>query len=89
MSDDERYENRAGEDFMEHKRTLAEEEKRRFVNTREAVLDVLVAIEREHTEMKWARKLKKRVLESRSESELRIVMDGMLVLAGFAVRPQP
>ena len=89
MSDDEKYENRAAEDFMENRRIIAEEEKRRFVNMREALLDVVVTIERDHSEMKFAKRLKKRVLESRSEEELRLIMDGMLVLAGFAVRPQP
>jgi len=86
MSSDEAHENRAAEDFMAHEKAMADEKKRRFVNMREALIDVLVTIERDHDE-KFARKLKKRTLDSRSEDELRFVMDGMLVLAGFAIRP--
>jgi hypothetical protein len=67
---------------------MANEEKRRFVNMREALLDVIVSIERNHPDMKFSRRIKKRILESRSEAELRLIMDGMLVLAGFEVRPQ-
>jgi len=87
MSDDDRHDNRAAEEFIDHRRDVAEEAKRRFVNMREALIDVLVTIERNHDE-KFAKKLKKRVIDSRSEAELRLIMDGMLVLAGFAVRPQ-
>jgi hypothetical protein len=89
MTEEDRRGNRAGEDFMDHKQVLADEERRRFVNSREALIDVLVAIEKDHSEMKWAPKLKKRVLAARSENELRLIMDGMLVLAGLVVRPQP
>lgn len=80
--------NRAGEDFMDREKVLADEKRRRFVNMREALIDVLVTIEKDHGQ-KFATKLKRRVLDSRSEEELRLIMDGMLVLAGFVVRPQP
>ena len=88
MSEEGTRDNRAGEDFMDREAAAAHERKRRFVNMREAMLDVLVTIEKEH-DQRFAKKLKRRVLDSRSEEELRLVMDGMLVLAGFAVRPQP
>ena len=80
-------ENRAAEDFMAHQHDMAEEDKRKFVNMRETLIDVLVDLDREEG-LKFARKLKKRVIDSRSSEELRLIMDGMLVLAGFAVRPE-
>ena len=87
MSDgDERRENRASEDFQAYHDDVVDERKRRFVNMREALIDVLVTIEKQHDE-KFAKKLKKRTVDARSEEELRFIMDGMLVLAGFAVRP--
>lgn len=79
-------ENRASEEFGNHAEILIEEDKRRFVNMREAMIDVLVELERQG-DLRFTKKLKKRALESRSMEELRFVMDGMLVLAGFAVRP--
>ena len=83
---DERRENRASEDFQHHHDELFEEKKRRFVNMREALIDVLTTIERDHDE-KFAKKLKKRTVDARSVEELRFIMDGMLVIAGFVVRP--
>jgi len=82
------YENRAAEDFIGHKEIIAKEEKRRFVNMREALIDVLCTLERE-ADVQFTRRLKKRVIDSRSESELRMVMDGLLVISGFHSRPQP
>jgi len=70
---------------MEYKARMAEEECRRFVNSREILLDVVMELERGQDE-KFARKLKKRALEARSEQELRMVMDGLLVLAGFHLK---
>lgn len=84
---EDRRENQASLDFMAHQNTIMDESKRRFVNMREALLDVIVELDREHNQ-KFAKRLKKRILESRSEEELRIIMDGMLVLAGFVIRPQ-
>ena len=86
MSEEAR-ENRAAEDFMACRHDEAEEEKRRFVNMREALIDVLTDLEREE-DLKFAKKLKRRVLDSRSIEELRLITDGMLILAGFAIRPE-
>ena len=82
----ESRENRASEEFMDHKAILAEEEKRRFTNMRETVLDIVVDLERNHPEMKFAKRLKKRALMARSEVECRLIMDGLLVIAGFNVK---
>lgn len=86
MSDGDYRENRASEEFISHKAVLAEEEKRRFTNMRETVLDVVVALERENPDGKFAKRLKKRALMARSEEECRLIMDGLLVLAGFNVK---
>lgn len=85
MPENGEWNNRAGDEFVEFKRLVAEEEKRRFVNMREGLIDVMVCLEREY-DMPSARRMKKRVLDSRSTEELRLIMDGLLVVAGFNVR---
>ncbi len=77
------HENRAAEDFMDAKYQEASVEKRRFVNMREAMLDVLISLDYESDNLRFVRKLKKRVLESRSIEELRLIMDGILALSNF------
>ena len=42
--------------------------------------------ERKRHGLKCAKKLKKRAVDSRSVGELRFIMDGLLVLAGYTVR---
>lgn len=84
MKDEERRENRAAEEFMDVAINEAGERKRRFVNEREMLLDVVISIEKEYEE-KFAKKVKKRILESRTSEELKLIMNGLMVLAGFAV----
>lgn len=71
-------ENRAAQEFMDRETQKAENEKMAFVNMRETLLDVLIYME-EQANTKLTRKLKKRVLDSRSKEELRLIMDGLQV----------
>lgn len=78
-------ENPAIEEFEDNVMTVMLEKKRQFVNTREAVIDVIIEMDRSHG-LKCAKKLKKRAVDARTVEELRLIMDGLLVLAGYAVR---
>ena len=78
---------RAGQEFMEEHADRAEDEKRRYLNMRETLLDVLMDLERE-CDLNFAKQLKRRALDARSINELRMIMDGLLVLAGFNVRDE-
>lgn len=77
--------NPAIEEFENKALAEVDEKKRQFVNTRETVIDVLIEMDRQHN-LKCAKKLKKRAVDSRSLNELRFIMDGLLVLAGYTVR---
>lgn len=86
MDNEGRSENRAAEDFMEYGVAQLEEEKRQFVNMREMLLDVIIHLEKEQEDLKFTKRVKKRILEARSSTELRLIMDGLLVLTGFTLR---
>lgn len=78
-------ENPAIEEFENNAMAEVDERKRQFVNTRETVIDVLIEMDRQHN-LKCAKKLKKRAVDSRTIDELRVIMDGLLVLAGYTIR---
>lgn len=78
-------ENPAIEEFEDNAMADVAEKKRQFVNTRETVIDILIEMDRQHG-LRCAKKLKKRAVDSRTVSELRVIMDGLLVLAGYTVR---
>ena len=73
--------NQAAEDFRDGEMDLLDERTRRFANMREMLMDVLIEIERNGEENRFAHMLKKRVLASRSESELEMAMNALLVIS--------
>jgi hypothetical protein len=63
--------------------TLKKEESRRFMNMKNSLLDILEALEHEY-DLAFVANLRNRVKKSKSKEELRLIMDGMLVIAGFS-----
>jgi hypothetical protein len=68
---------------MVDNKALTREEKRRFTNMKNAMSDILQALENEY-DLEFVTNLRKRVERSKSKEELRFIMDGMMVIAGFA-----
>lgn len=68
---------------MGNNNTLQKEEARRFTNMKNSMLDILEALEHEY-DLAFVSNLRERVEASKSQEELRIIMDGMLVIAGFS-----
>jgi hypothetical protein len=63
--------------------TLEKEEARQFSNMKGAMMDILEALEHEY-DLDFVKSLRVRVKRSQNKEELRLIMDGMLVIAGFA-----
>ena len=59
-------------------------EDKRLVNQKEMVMEVLTTLDRQ--DYQFARNLMGNVQVANSEGEVRMVMDGLLVLAGFFLR---
>ena len=85
MADSEKESQFARDDFMDQKKTAADEDCRRFLNMRAMLLDIAYTLEKDE-KMKFVCNIRRRILDARSESELRMVMDGLLVLTGFSLR---
>jgi hypothetical protein len=82
MGNENNEANRAEEEFYERRERLADKEAKEFANAREAVLDVIFELQRRHGPHKWTEKLKSRAIYARTNFEIRLVMDGLLVLSG-------
>lgn len=67
----------ASNEFMDNERYDAEYRCREFLNSREILLDVLFHLEKDGN-FAFAPKMKRRVLNSRTMAEIRLVMDGLL-----------
>lgn len=64
-------------------KVIQKEQNRCFENMQGAMLDILEAIELEYN-LQFVSSLRSRVEKSKTKEELRLIMDGMLVLSGFA-----
>jgi hypothetical protein len=76
-----------GKHLVDARIELAQEEQRRFSNMQSSLIEVLEALDREG--FRFAKRMIDRAYDSRSEYELRFIMDGMMVIAGLDSRPQP
>lgn len=82
MGGKDEYENRAAMEFLQQEQQLDEIHKDKFVNMRETLLDVLIYME-EYGGGKVVKKLKTRVLDSRSCEELKVISDGLKAVQNF------
>lgn len=64
-------------------RVSKQEHKRSFDNMQGALLDIMQALEHEY-DLEFVKSLRLRVENSKTKEELRLIMDGLLTIAGFA-----
>ena len=75
-------ENKATREYKERHKAIVDQECEEYANMREIALDILFALKREG--FGFANRLKDRVIQSKSKEEIRLAMDGLLVLSKFS-----